>query len=65
MMSSFEQMAPLDNDIQLIDMNTERLSDSVFSDDEEIYVTESILCNEMLWSYGSYTINSILIFIIM
>lgn len=49
MMSSFEQMAPLDNDIQLIDMNTERLSDSVFSDDEEgIYVTESILCNVML-----------------
>lgn len=48
MMSSFEQMAPLDNDIQLIDMNTERLSDSVFNDDEGIYVTESILCNEML-----------------
>lgn len=49
MMSSFEQMAPLDNDIQLIDTNTERLSDSVFSDDEEgIYVTESILCNVML-----------------
>ena len=33
MMSDFEQMVPLDNDIRLIDMNTERLSDGVFSDD--------------------------------
>ena len=49
MMSDFEQMVPLDNDIRLIDMNTERLSDGVFSDDEEgIYVTESILCNVIL-----------------
>ena len=49
MTSNFEQMAPFDNDIQLIDMNIERLSDSVFSHDEEIiHVTESILCNVML-----------------
>ena len=62
MMSNFEEMALFDNDIQLIDMNIERLSDSVFSHDEErIHVTESILCNVTLWSCGSYIIKNIII----
>lgn len=42
-----------ENDILFRDINIERLSNSGFSDDEEIYVLKVFCVNVILWLCGS------------
>ena len=55
---SFEQMSPCHMGILLVDINIERLSGGVFSEDAEgIYSWDVFCANLILWSCGSLLYN--------